>query len=509
MAKSAIMTSARQDLLKTIGDEDADPFDIGAGALVPAGAFAPGLAYDAGFFDYLAFSCGNNVQLVSDSDCALLESFGFSSDGSDLNLASIGVAELVGSQTVTRTVTSVTPGTTTFDAVVEAPSGINVAVSPMQLVLDEGESATFTVELSPAGDAAWGEWTFGALTWANDAGVSYARSPIAVRPALSSKADLFNKMVDLPTAVAGDTLTYEVSVTNGPLAGPITVSDVLPAGTTFVEGSETEVVEDGSTSSAWAYDEGTNSLTWTGELAQGQIEVASIGNIIGYLPLSDFFEPFGFPGNCDDGAWGLDVPPFVYNGETYSSVIFSVNGTIEVGQASGLASSFDNQNLPDATLPNNILAPFWRDLNGCDGGNLYVGVLNFGGGYVFTIYEWEDVPFFGSPDAVTMQVWIANAGTPTDVPQAFFTYGRLDNTSDGATVGAENSSGSIGSSYFYNGAGTAPEVGTDLSVLTLPGGSATLGFQVTTDCSEDSVVNQAELTGEAGSATAVAVTACQ
>ena len=94
-AKSAVMTSARQDLLKTLGPDAADPFDIGAGAIVPSGAFAPGLVYDAGLFDYAAFSCGNNYQIFSNASCAFLASLGLSSDGSDLNLASIGVADLL------------------------------------------------------------------------------------------------------------------------------------------------------------------------------------------------------------------------------------------------------------------------------------------------------------------------------------------------------------------------------------------------------------------------------
>ncbi|HEY5775911.1 MAG TPA: S8 family serine peptidase [Xanthomonadales bacterium] len=183
MAKSAVMTSARQDLLKTLGPDAADPFDIGAGAIVPAGSFSPGLVYDAGFFDYLAFSCDNNVQLVSDSFCALLESVGFPTDGSDLNLASIGVADLIGTQTVTRTVTSVSPDGTTFTASVDAPAGIDVVVTPDAFTLNEGESQTFTIDFTVNG-APGGEWAFGGLTWNNDSGQSPARSPIAVKPAL-------------------------------------------------------------------------------------------------------------------------------------------------------------------------------------------------------------------------------------------------------------------------------------------------------------------------------------
>lgn len=184
MAKSALMTSARQNLKKTFGDEAADPFDIGAGAIVPAGAFTPGLAYDAGFFDYLAFSCDNNVQLVSDAGCAFLTGLGFPTDGSDLNLASIGIGAFLGSQTVTRTVTSVSPGSTEFTASVEAPPGIDVVVVPSVFTLNEGETETFTVEFTANGDVVPGEWTFGALTWNNDSGQTPARSPIAILPSL-------------------------------------------------------------------------------------------------------------------------------------------------------------------------------------------------------------------------------------------------------------------------------------------------------------------------------------
>lgn len=186
MAKSAIMTTGRQNLKKTFGPDPADPFDIGGGAIVPAGAFAPGLVYDAGFFDYLAFTCDNNVQLISDGDCAFLAGLGFPTDGSDLNLASIGIGDFVGSQTVTRTVTSVSPNGTEFTAVVDAPPGIDVVVNPSVFTLNEGEEQTFTVMFTANVSVIPGEWTFGALTWNNDSGQSPARSPIAIRPVLIS-----------------------------------------------------------------------------------------------------------------------------------------------------------------------------------------------------------------------------------------------------------------------------------------------------------------------------------
>jgi hypothetical protein len=186
-----------------------------------------------------------------------------------------------------------------------------------------------------------------------------------------------------------------------------------------------------------------------------------------------------------------------------------MNGTIEAGSASGVGTSFLNQEFPDATPPNNLLAPFWRDLNPCAGGNLYVAILN-SGAFQWTVYEWEDIQHFGSTDAATFQVWVLNDGSPTGVlPQAHFTYGRLDNTTVGATVGAENMDGTIGDAMFYDGAGIPPQVGVDVHVNTLDGGSATLGFQVETDCSVDTVVNQGDLSNSGANEVAIAATSCE
>ncbi|HUG97877.1 MAG TPA: S8 family serine peptidase [Gammaproteobacteria bacterium] len=231
MAKSALMTSARQDLKKTFGEVAADAFDIGAGAIVPAGAFAPGLVYDAGLFDYLAFSCDNNVQLVSDGGCAFLVGLGFPTDGSDLNLPSIGIGEFIGSQTVTRTVTSVSPDGTQFTAAVVPPPGIDVEVNPNSFTLNEGETQTFTVTFTADGAVA-GEWAFGSLTWNNDSGQSLARSPIAILPVQISVVEEVDATgtagsVDIPVAFG---YTGDYSAVLSGMAESIGITDSVSTG---------------------------------------------------------------------------------------------------------------------------------------------------------------------------------------------------------------------------------------------------------------------------------------
>lgn len=182
-AKSALMTTARQDLRKSFGDTPADPFDIGAGFIQPNETFDPGLTYDAGFLDYLAFMCAEPAQapLTSAATCDALADAGFATDPADLNLPSIGIGALAGNQTITRTVTSVAPGNRPFHAVVEAPPGIDVSVSPSALQLNSGESASYEVTFTVTEAAALNEWAFGSIAWTDDDRYD-VRSPIAVMP---------------------------------------------------------------------------------------------------------------------------------------------------------------------------------------------------------------------------------------------------------------------------------------------------------------------------------------
>ena len=188
MAKSAMMTTAYQKVLDNDRETQADPFDMGAGHVDPGkvnkknSMFRPGLVYDAGLFEYAGFSCGSTDPIFTPGTCDFLDSIGIPSDASDLNLASIGIAELSGSQTVTRTVTSVADKTVNWKVKVDEPDGYDVVVTPNKITLAPGESASYTVTVTNDGSGPIGEWRFGSLEWK---GKGYkARSPIAVRGSL-------------------------------------------------------------------------------------------------------------------------------------------------------------------------------------------------------------------------------------------------------------------------------------------------------------------------------------
>jgi subtilisin family serine protease len=183
IAKSALMTTARQDVVKEDGTTPADPFDFGAGHVDPGqpgkrgSIFDPGIAFDADLFDYAAYTCGVDLGVFTPGTCTFLEGLGYSFDPSDLNIPSIGIAEVAGSRTVERTVTNVTNQPVNMKASVESPPGYAVTVSPARVMLRPGQEATVQVTVTNK-TAPVGEWRFGAISWK---GTGYdARIPLAV-----------------------------------------------------------------------------------------------------------------------------------------------------------------------------------------------------------------------------------------------------------------------------------------------------------------------------------------
>lgn len=186
--KSALMTTARQDLVKEDGATPADPFDFGAGHVVPNAAADPGLVFDANIFDHLAFLCGigngAHVSAAFGPSCDAIASAGYPTDPSQLNLPSIAIAELDRSETVVRYVTSV-GADANYTASFEAPAGVTLSLltasgPATSLPVPAGATVPFGVTFTLSGDAVYDQWVFGALIL--DSGSHKIRIPLAVKP---------------------------------------------------------------------------------------------------------------------------------------------------------------------------------------------------------------------------------------------------------------------------------------------------------------------------------------
>ncbi|HEY8979715.1 MAG TPA: S8 family serine peptidase [Streptomyces sp.] len=165
--KSAMMTTTSPTLTPE-GKPSEDAYAQGAGEVSAWRMLRPGLVYDSSERDWLSYLEGLGIDTGTGAKPI---------DTSDLNSASIAVGDLVGSQTVKRTVTAVTPGV--YRASVDLP-GVKATVTPSTLRFTRpGERKTFTVKLDVT-TAPVGVADTGSLTWTS--GRTTVRSPIVVTP---------------------------------------------------------------------------------------------------------------------------------------------------------------------------------------------------------------------------------------------------------------------------------------------------------------------------------------
>jgi subtilisin family serine protease len=197
MVKSALMTTGYD----VLDGPDTNPLVIfrqGAGHIQPNSAVDPGLVFDAGLYDWLAFLCGT-TNGVNPADCTALASMGYSLDPSDLNVASIAIGALAGTQTVTRHVTNVGALAATYTPSYTGMAGFTVNVTPASLTLNSGETDTFEVTFTPT-TATLNAYTGGQLTWSD--GTHNVRIPMVVKPVLfGAPAQVFGN---------GGPISYEV-----------------------------------------------------------------------------------------------------------------------------------------------------------------------------------------------------------------------------------------------------------------------------------------------------------
>lgn len=157
--KSAIMSSAQQTVKLANGAPDPDRWGYGAGHLNPNGALDTKLVYDSTNADHQAYFVGTKP-------------------GADVNLASITRGDVVGTATVTRTVTNKGAAAVTYTAAATLP-GYAIAVTPSSFTLAPGASQTFSVSMTPT-TAAAETWSFGELVW-NGSDGSATRSPVSAK----------------------------------------------------------------------------------------------------------------------------------------------------------------------------------------------------------------------------------------------------------------------------------------------------------------------------------------
>ncbi|GMJ01524.1 subtilisin-like serine protease 3 [Hibiscus trionum] len=140
----------------------ATPFDYGSGHVDPRAALDPGLIFDAGYKDYMGFLCTtpgidiHEIKKYTNSPCNTTMG-----RPSNFNTPSITISHLVGSQTVTRTVTNVAKEETYVITARMQPS-IAIETRPSAMTMRPGASRKFSVTLTAR--SVTGRYSFGSIT---------------------------------------------------------------------------------------------------------------------------------------------------------------------------------------------------------------------------------------------------------------------------------------------------------------------------------------------------------
>jgi hypothetical protein len=163
-------------------------------------------------------------------------------------------------------------------------------------------------------------------------------------------------------------------------------------------------------------------------------DIANLGTQVSWTATGQF------PGG-DEGFDEITLPfAFPFYGVDRTSVRVFSNGFLTF--SSFASNSFNNSELPSATPPNAVIAPFWDDLDQSAGGAVYTGTLPDGR----FVVQYDAVPRWGTSNAETFQIILSADGAIE------FQYQTMTGTLNAATIGIENDTGTTALPIAFNAA---------------------------------------------------------
>jgi subtilisin family serine protease len=476
--KSAIMTSSVQGVLQPDGVTPANPFNTGAGSIRVDRAVAPVVTFDETAAGFMALG-SDPVHRI------------------DANLPSINAPVFSGSVTTTRSFTNVSGQSQQLAVTTSAPPGASITVNQDKFGMDPGQTKTLTFTITGE-RLEQNKHYFGSITMdPKAAGANDVFIPVAF---FTKQGDVtLSQSCDPASVAVGASSTCTVTAENlVPTDADTSITEMTPNASNLpIKNVQVASLERASTTSLQV--SGVNGYAWNGTISgtvAPRIEAITLTPggtpAEGYLPLR-LFGVAPITGMGDETIVNFNVPAFTWGRETYNRVGVDSNGYLIIGGGSGPDNNFVPQMFPNPAQPNNVIAPWWTDINlsapGCvNSGATPCGaritVLASGGGGCavndcWLVVDWENVPTFGFTDAAhrhDFEIWIGLNGDAHPVEDVSIGYGDVGTPAvDGLNAGAENRGGSSGISI------TPPPTDGQEYVITTsgptPGGKVVLTFQ--------------------------------
>jgi subtilisin family serine protease len=192
--RSAMMTTADitdntgKPITDMVNSSVASPLDYGGGHINPNQATDPGLVYDTGSEEYVEFLCG--LGYTSRQIGAITQKHGYTCGKADLDLNYPSFIVILNktsevSRSFKRLLTNVGEAPSKYRAIVNAPAGLKVMVTPPFLSFKgKGSTQEFSVRVDVSIKEEPGKTTsnflgnFGFLSWIEVGGKHVVRSPI-------------------------------------------------------------------------------------------------------------------------------------------------------------------------------------------------------------------------------------------------------------------------------------------------------------------------------------------
>ncbi|MGZ8606666.1 MAG: S8 family serine peptidase [Actinomycetota bacterium] len=407
--KSALMTSAVTDVLKEDGVTPADPFDAGAGSIRADLAVDPTLTFDETAADYFA-SAADPLGRI------------------DLNIPSVDAPVMPGLVATVRTGLNVSGHWARYRVVTEEPEGADISVRPSSFLVKPGRSVRLHILIN--GEALEEGQYFGRIDLIP---MSHHANPVTMPVAFFKTQGV----VSLEHTCAAESIFVGTST-----GCSVTATNLSPVEASYqlaLQGPRFQGVRIRNVVGARRVG---NGFVASGTLAPAAAPTVDAitpgGSPEGYLPLSAFgVAPIAMG---DETIVNLNVPSFTFGTESYTQIGATSNGYAVMGGGDSSDVNFVPQTLPDPARPNNVLAPFWTDLNPGAGGAFRAASLTDGVN-VWIVLDWGLVPTFGTTELQSFQIWIQ-----TNAESVTYAYGLVTGVGspDGLTVGAENRDGTSG-----------------------------------------------------------------
>ncbi|PAP78584.1 reprolysin-like metallopeptidase, partial [Rubrivirga marina] len=314
--------------------------------------------------------------------------------------------------------------------------------------------------------------------------------------------------LDPPAIAVSPTSINETLAPGGTTTEPVTISNTASAGSQDLTWSVSVVTDlallsgepaparDLPKGSAAADGTGPHSLATGGPDAYGYVWIDSDepgGPAVDFQDISGTgtavtFTPAGTFGANDEGYADVVLPfTFPFYGVDKSTIRVYTNGFATFSSAAG--NSYNNPTgFPGASGPTNVddvIAPFWDDLDLTAAGAVYTGTLGDGR----FVVQWDGAPRYDEAgSSVTFQILLSEDGTIE------FQYETMTGTLNSNAAGIENADASVGLTVAANEAYVASDKAVRFTVPVVwitasptsgsvaPGASG--GFDVDIDASE-------------------------